>query len=143
MLKIYGASKLTYAPMWRRLRTEWSEFEWTACWPDHPLVLSDDPYVAQEGAPAITFQRAWETNEQDVRRADIVLLYCEPDDVLCGALVEAGMALGQGQSVFVVGENPGIGTWRYHPKVAIFDKMNHVRLTLLGISAQMRQVRPR
>lgn len=109
MLRVYTASKLRHAAMWRALCRDTPHIYAHARWLKHnTLGTPDTPEHAAE---------FWLQDEQDVRDADVVLIYAEPDDHLRGALVEAGIAIACGVPVIVVGNHPDFGTWQYHPGV--------------------------
>ena len=115
-LKVYTASKLKEGPRWRRLAEEWPEIDIVARWP----FL----HVTADGAPGWPDDCAahgsvfWQHDNEDVALSDVVLVFANrPDDVLRGALVEAGMAIALGKVVIVVGDNPGYGSWQYHQQV--------------------------
>lgn len=110
MIKVYGASKLAEAPIWILLRTEWPEVHWTARWP----VYHVGPDIPEEYYLNKIF---WMHDDEDVRAADVVLLYGTPEVHLRGGLVEAGIAIGAGKQVIVVGNHPDYGTWQFHPVV--------------------------
>jgi nucleoside 2-deoxyribosyltransferase len=118
-IKVYGASKLRHAPMWNDLREAWPEILWTARWPyQHVGQVPDTPDFAS---------LFWLHDHEDVEKADGVLVYAEPDDVLRGALVEAGMAIALGKWVLCVGDNPGFGTWQWHPQVSRLPDLDAAR----------------
>lgn len=134
-LKVYTASKLKEGPRWRQLAAAWQEIDIVARWP----FL----HVSEDGAPAWPEDCAahgatfWKHDHEDVMRADVVLLYGAKEDVLRGALVEAGMAIALGKPVIVVGENAGYGTWQYHAlvhRVAHFEAARSV-LKLMAATA--------
>jgi len=121
MLKSYTASKLEKAPMWKRLQDEWP-FEFTARWFQyHVGKVPDTPSFAKF---------FWQEGEQDVRRSDVVICYCEGGDVLRGALVEVGIAIAWGKPVIVVGDNPSTGTWSYHPLVFRVATLEEARIMM-------------
>lgn len=120
MIKVYTASKLYHAEMWRTLHIDGVEF--TARWPRlHVGTVPDDARYAKI---------FWMHDEEDVRASDVVLVYAEPKDKLRGALVEAGMAIALGKDVIVVGEHDDFGTWQYHPLVHKAKDMKQVTLLL-------------
>lgn len=120
MIKVYTASKLRHAEMWRTLHMDGVEF--TARWPRlHVGTVPDDPRYAKI---------FWVHDEEDVRASDVVLVYAELKDKLRGALVEAGMAIALGKDVIVVGEHDDFGTWQYHPLVHKARNMKQVALLL-------------
>jgi|SRR6266498_2431050 len=89
-MKIYTASKTTHAEKWRTLR---HEHDVTASWIDEAGEGQSSNY-SELAARCIT----------DIESADILLLYCEPGELLKGALIEAGIALAFGKPVRCVGE---------------------------------------
>jgi hypothetical protein len=114
-LKIYTAARLTQAHKLLMTVAEWPGHEVTSGWLLRILNMEEDPYggpISPELAREI-----WIEDEEDVRRADVVLVYWEPGDNLRGALVEAGMGIVLGKEVIVVGNCPAYGTWQYHPRV--------------------------
>lgn len=108
MVAIYGASKLKHAEMWLDLRIEFPWIDWTARWPDIVGKWEDTSDNAQ---------CFWQVDFEDVAKADYVFCYGQLTDHLRGALVEAGIALGLGRWVIVIGQSPDFGTWQYHPHV--------------------------
>lgn len=127
---IYVASRASVPErpaMWRRLRSE--GWRITSTWIDE----------AGEGETD-SFMGLWWRIEQEVRAADGLVLYAQPEDLpLKGALVEVGMALGMGKPVAAV--LPGVqleprtmrpvGSWLAHPRVvicpSIVEAREHVR----------------
>lgn len=109
MIRVYTASKLSSAQMWRTLHAAWPHVYFHARWLKHNAIGTPD---LQEFAP-----RFWLEDETDVRQADAVLVYGLPGEHLRGALVEAGMAIAFRVPVIVVGEHPDYGTWQHHPGV--------------------------
>ena len=105
--------------MWRALRA--SGHNITSTWIDE----------AGEGETA-SFSELWSRIWSEISRSERLVLYAESDDFpLKGALVEVGIALGQGIPVHVV--LPGvnlygrtarpIGSWIYHPLVITFPNI--------------------
>lgn len=101
MTRIYIASKVKYAQMWRALRA--SGVPIISSWIDHEKVISWDVL--------------WEMCVQEASVADVTIVYRETDDVLSGALVEVGAALAAGRRVIAVGCDEY--TWISHPQVRI------------------------
>lgn len=130
-IKVHTATKLRYASMIRDEISKWPEIEVTSRWPfshvdgDEPLWPEDCP------AHGSIF---WSHDEEDVRKADVVLVFGHEDDVLRGALVEAGIGIGLGKRVIVVGINPAYGTWQFHPNVSRVKDMQTAR-SLLSLLA--------
>lgn len=112
-VRIYTASKLYMADAWKTLREQCIDVEFTARWPDSPDLEKER--LNKLGAD--DYERAWIEDHIDVSRADVVLCYGAAEDVLCGALIEAGMALGMGKTVICVGSSKSFGTWIHHENV--------------------------
>lgn len=109
MIRIYTASKLHHAAMWRAIGLSRPGVMFTARWLKHMLLgQPEDPALAVE---------FWQEDITDVVAADAVLIYAEPQDQLRGALVEVGAALAVGVPVITAGESDFFGTWQYHPGV--------------------------
>lgn len=89
-MRIYTASKVKHAPLWRTLR----ENGWpvAATWIDE----------ASEGETACYGELAARCL-REVAQADVLLLYCEAGETLKGALIEVGAALALGKRVVCVG----------------------------------------
>jgi nucleoside 2-deoxyribosyltransferase len=117
MIRVYTASKLRHAPMWRELCAANSKFMFHARWLKHnKLGTKDTPENARQ---------FWLEDEQDVKDADVCIVYAEGDDHLRGALVEAGMAIAYGVPVIVIGGSSDYGTWQYHPMVSRATDLAH------------------
>lgn len=110
---IYTASKIHNAALFRTLRMNYPEFEFTARWID---------LDQHEGtATTLDFRRFWIIDVADVCRSDFVLVYANTsDEPLRGALVEAGVAIGRGIHVLAVGDARCFGSWHNHPFVERF-----------------------
>jgi nucleoside 2-deoxyribosyltransferase len=117
--KVYTASKISYASLWRQLRNEeWKHLDFTARWID----IEDLELEERISGPA-EYVHFWTIDIQDVRRSDFVLIYARPGDLLKGALVEVGAALALGKIVLSVGIDPS-HTWSYHPCVVRLDTLS-------------------
>lgn len=114
--------------MWQSLRLEWNEIQFTSRWIDLIGKCPDK----QEFAEVF-----WIQDLQDVRCSDVVLVYGTHDDVLVGALVEAGAAIAFGLFVIVIGDCSGYGTWQYHPHVLHANDFNHARIILAQLDNQI------
>lgn len=121
MIRVYTASKLQHRQRWKSLRSQWPGVTFTARWPDFEKDKPDSNEEARNN---------WLKDEEDVRRADVVLVYAEEGEHLRGALVEAGMAIALGKTVLVVGDHPDFGTWQHHPKVIHAVDLDHACATL-------------
>lgn len=121
--RVYTAGKLKDADLWKRLRDQWTEVEFTARWPVcHVGVIPDTP----------TFAKVfWEHDLEDVAAADVVLVYTPSTvDRLKGGLVEAGMGIALNKQVVVVGDHPDYGTWQFHRNVHRVKNLDEARLLL-------------
>lgn len=113
--KVYTASKIRHAAMWRRYRDEFPKIDFTARWINIPDGVPDH-------SESTTFQNEeqrklhWIQDVQDVRRSDWVLAYKEPIDELHGTQFECGIAVGLGKLVIVVGLSQK-QSWTAHPLV--------------------------
>lgn len=128
MIRVYTASKLHHRQRWVSLRSQWPGVTFTARWPD---LEKDRPSSDDEA------RSNWLKDEEDVRKADVVMVYAEDGEHLRGALIEAGMAIALGKTVLVVGDHPDFGTWQHHPRVMHAADLDHAhsRLTELAASA--------
>lgn len=124
-LKVYTASKLSHGPLWRRLRDEWPEIEIVARWPF--LHVTDDGEPGWPSDCAAHGSVFWKHDFEDVDRSDVVLVYGDTEDVLRGALVEAGMGIALDKIVIVVGHLPSYGTWQYHSAVKRVETLADAR----------------
>jgi nucleoside 2-deoxyribosyltransferase len=126
-MKLYIATKLHHAAVFRSLRDFWKK---------KGIIVSSrwiDFAGHEHVATPADFHAFWLVDEQDVRNSDALLAYGEADDVLCGALVEVGMAIALGKIVFVVGSSPSFGTWTNHPSVIRADSPEQATEMLLRL----------
>lgn len=122
-LRVYGASKLSYWKLWDVLRMRWIDWaELTSSWSLSPGVRVDDPYPdksrpdrSSEVTDAARAAEIWARDHADVASADAVLVYAEPQDVLRGAIFEAGIGAGLGIPLVLAGDCASYSTWRYSP----------------------------
>lgn len=106
---IYIASKTRHADRWRTLRDRVGE----------PIISS---WINEAGEGETSdWTDLWDRCASEASRAAVTIVYHEGDDVLKGALVEAGAALASGRAVFVVGDPPG--SWVHHRNVRRFPSM--------------------
>lgn len=135
-LKVYTASKLTHGPMWVNLN--WPEIEIVARWPfGHADTQGNPAWPENCEAHGSIF---WKHDEEDVRAADVVLVYASGDsDVLRGALIEVGIAIALQKYVVIVGECLSYGTWKYHPQVLRTKTMDDARSVLKLIASGLRE----
>lgn len=110
-MRIYTASVLAHYSMWIGLRSnpDWKKFTWSASWPE---AYAKDKVETRE--KAVKF---WAQDIKEVLSSNAVLIYAERDDILRGAICEAGAALGQGIDVLIIGDCSSLSTWQYHPLV--------------------------
>jgi hypothetical protein len=109
---IYIASKTKHAPRWRDLRGNHG-FQIISTWIDE-AGPGESPNRPDLACRCIS----------EAIMADRFILYCEPGEVLKGALVEMGAALAAGKPVFTVGECdnwPAGSAFVDHPLVERFD----------------------
>lgn len=109
MIRVYTASKLSRANLWRELDRDWPFVFFHARWIKHNNVGTPD---TKEHAV-----RFWVEDEEDVKSADVVVVWAEGNEHLRGALVEAGIAIANQIPVLVIGDHPDYGTWQFHPGV--------------------------
>lgn len=114
-VRVYTASKLEHAELWKHARGKFPGVYFTARWPF---------YVGQVPDTAEHAEQFWQDDEEDIRRSDVVLVYAaNSDEKLRGALVEAGMGLALSKLVIVVGKHPDYSTWQFHPQVEHADSI--------------------
>jgi hypothetical protein len=106
MLRIYTASKSYMAPAWQRFREQLVDVEITSRWIDQEH--STDSQVLEKRA---------RENQQDIARADMVLVYGGEEDRLSETLVAVGRALQAGKTVICVGTSPSFTDWTYDKNV--------------------------
>lgn len=108
-MRIYTASKTVHAHKWLELRSLGLN------------VISTWIYESGPGETAC-FRDLWERCISEASRADALLLYREPGEVLKGAFIEAGAALASGKPVYAVGVEDQ--SFRHHPLVTVCDSIN-------------------
>lgn len=110
MIRVYTASKLSAAPMWKDLQKLWQKDAFFhARWLRHvEIETPDTPENAED---------FWREDEEDIETADVLIVLARPEDHVRGALVEVGMALAKNVPVIVIGEHADYGTWQYHSGV--------------------------
>jgi hypothetical protein len=109
MIRVYTASKISTAALWRELDRSWPHVHFHARWLKHNFKGTTD---RQEYARAF-----WREDEIDVQCADTLIVYAKEGEHLQGALVEVGMAIAFGVPVIAVGDHPDYSTWQFHPLV--------------------------
>lgn len=111
--KVYTASKLRHAQLWRDMRLGRLHFcDFTASWIDVPDITNTDISCSPD-----VLRAAWTLNIKEVMASEFLLVYCPHDDetILQGVLVEVGASLASGGHVIFVGDTTG--TWVAHPRV--------------------------
>lgn len=113
--RVYIASKLQHADMWKTFRKDFPSIDFTCRWLDiEPLLegkVSLD-YIDKDKA-----REVWDIDFRDVRTADFCIVYAKEGEHLKGGLVEAGMCIASGGKVIVIGEHPDYSSWQYHRQV--------------------------
>lgn len=109
MIRVYTASKLSFASNWRQLEAEWPFVIFHARWLRHVAIGTPDTPV-HAGA-------FWLEDQEDAQVADALIIFARDGEHLRGALVEVGFALSANVPVICVGDHPDYGTWQYHPGV--------------------------
>lgn len=119
--KVYCASKIHHAPLWRDMR----EGRLSFC----DIVSSWIDTEKKEDRPPAEYAGIWTIDVHDAQKADFVLLFAtEHDwDRLSGSIIECGIALGRNRQVLIVGHPPDRMSWTWHPNVVrtgeiFFDK---------------------
>lgn len=127
MIKVYIASKLQYAERFRKYREEWKKdgIDLHARWHDQAIIEQNSEVSPED------FHIFWLVDEEDVKISQALILYGEKDDKLRGALIEAGIAIGQGILVILVGDCPDFGTWQYHPVVTRAGSFEHAKTMIM------------
>lgn len=123
MIRVYTASKLSRGAQWRQIHAACNHVYFHARWLKHNQIGTPDlrEYAA----------RFWKEDEQDVKSADVLVVWAEGDEHLQGALVEVGMAIAFGVPVIVIGDHPDYSTWRFHAGVSIAPNLE-CALAMLG-----------
>lgn len=106
-IHVYISSKTRHAQMWRDLRARVAP---------HIQIISS--WIDASGP--VNHRELWTNCVHEASNADYLIAFTEhPHDVLKGALVEIGSALGCGVEVIVVGPvDESAQTWLNHPRVS-------------------------
>ena len=97
-MKIYGASKIWHAGLWKDVRSQ--GFDITGRWID---IEGDSESPAVYQGHEITREDIWDYCLEDVTAADAVIIYCGADEEeQRGVIMEAGHAIGQGKPVYCI-----------------------------------------
>jgi len=109
MKAVYFASKIDNAEFLREKKQEWSKYlSICSSWIETVTREADTP----DAAPSF-----WERDFAEIKTADAVVCWAHGHDVLRGALVEAGYALGLGKPVICIGKSHCYGTWQFAKQV--------------------------
>jgi len=111
MKTVYVASKVKHAAMWLKLRQQ--GYAITSTW-------IDDVGKAQTKGYAELAARCL----KEIQNADALILFCQPGEILKGALIEAGAALALGKQVFCIGKNHTLSeVFKSHPNWKTFKTL--------------------
>lgn len=119
---IYSASKIWHNTKWTELRDKYG-FNIKARWINVPCGTEANMTGAKVFSPA---EKAvlWTECEEDSRTSDMMVVYGEKTNEMRGALVEMGIAMGNGRPVYVIGNCPTFEVaphsdvaFMYHPLV--------------------------
>jgi nucleoside 2-deoxyribosyltransferase len=125
-MKIYIASKAHHRARWRQLREEGAPIN--SRWID-----VDDKYSADPSD--LDYADLWSKCVTDVTVCDALVVYVEPGEILKGALVEMGIAIGMNIPVFLVGRAEDFlanGTWMNYRRLA--HPVDDIVRLLFGLS---------
>lgn len=119
---IYSASKIWHNTKWLALRDVWG-YNIISRWINVPCGTEGNMTGAKIFTPA---EKAvlWQECDFDARTADMMVVYAERDNEMRGALVEMGIAMGNGKPIYVIGTCPTFEVaphsdvaFMYHPLV--------------------------
>lgn len=115
--RLYFASKLRHAALWKSLRDGRLSFCNVQCsWINTPEIEELDRLAS----PA-RYAEIWTKDLQEASLADFTLLYYEEGDDLKGARVECGATLASGGCVLIIGRLED--SWTWHPRVVKTDSL--------------------
>ena len=103
-MKIYIASKVTHAKIWRMFRDS-KKANFISTW------LND---AEKRGLP--DFIDLWNRSLNEIKECDAFILYYQHNEELNGALVELGAALANNKKIFYIGP-PNKYTMLHHPLI--------------------------
>lgn len=118
--RVYLASKLRHAPMWR----DWKDIlpiNVVSTWHDIEKLDENDHEACRINWHANRAQLLW--------RAEHLIVYAEPEDHLNGTLVEIGLAASRPIPVYLTGGFDW-GTWRHLPSVAMHPSLHDILLAI-------------
>jgi nucleoside 2-deoxyribosyltransferase len=111
--KVYVASKVFRAPMWRLIREQYqTHIDVISTWINEDITPLDEatPEKCRDG---------WIKNIDDVVKAKYLIALADREDPLSGTLVEIGGMLATGGTVILLGDCERYSTWAHHPWVKV------------------------
>lgn len=115
LFPVYVASHVRHAGLIKDRRRAWrgQGITVTSHWIDAPGLGNE------HNLTPLYLAGQWIENYHDVAASKALLVYAEKNDVMRGALIEAGIAMGMHRPVVIVGplDHPSWGSWQYHPLV--------------------------
>jgi hypothetical protein len=128
-VSVYITAKLIHSTMLVDLRKNWPKLYFTARWPLTAHLPSE------QAKPASLWTR---DNEDDIKRADVVLGYAHPDDRLKAALTELGYAHAHGKAIYLAGPTEAFGDYAYCSSVV--KRTERLEIALQTISDRLNYV---
>jgi len=124
--RVYTASILGEYRLWQTFAEDpdWAFCKFTASWPYKAQL----EWEASEPPPQELLREAWQTNIREILDSDFLLLYGRLARIppLRGALVEAGVALGNNIKIIAVGLDLE-HTWAQHHLVVHVNSLRDAR----------------
>lgn len=134
MIRVYIAGKIDRAAEFRLIRDIWREEGIEVC-----STWLDQAHLELNGTPTPSeFRVHWLNDEEDVKSANVLVLYGAGDDRLRGGLIEAGIAIAMNIPVIVIGNHHDYGTWQHHVGVLKAEDFDHAKSLILLICRRMR-----
>lgn len=114
MIKIYVASKVKHADLWLGLR-----YSYNVTFSPIKIISTWIDEARNKQSPSLP--DLWQRCVNEASECDVLLLYANPGEVLKGALVEVGAALGNKKPVYAVGPMEAFdGSWIHHHGITKF-----------------------
>lgn len=115
--RVYFASKLRHASMWREWKAAAVPLNVISTWHDHEKLDEHDRDACYVN---------WQHNRiQLIHSADLIIAYAERDDPLNGTLVEIGIAVARELPIHLAG-GFNWGTWRHFPFVKVYPTLHDI-----------------
>jgi hypothetical protein len=111
-MRVYIASHCRWAGLYAAARFEQLGHEVTARWLHEPFGATGDYSEAER-------QRIARMDADDVARADALVLIAGPDKYSGGKFIEAGIAIGMGKRVVIIGRRENMLLWL--PEIECFN----------------------